>query len=377
MKLLHVVPTYLPATRYGGPIYAVHGLCKALVARGHEVTVFTTNVDGAGVSDVPLMTPVERDGVSVVYFPSPLPRLYWSPRMREALDREVAGFDLVHSHALWLWPATAARRAAVRAHVPFVISPRGMLVKELVRRRSRFVKTLWLALIERRNFAAATAIHLTSQRELDDAREMNVPLPAPFVVANGIDLPSRPSVPRSDDTILYFGRINWKKGVDALIKAMEHVQTARLVIAGNDEEGLTPALRDLAHRLGVDYRITFRGPVYGAAKDELLASATMFVLPSHSENFGNVVVEAMAMETPVIVTPAVGLAANVEAAGAGLVATQEELPQAIELLLRDKPRRSAMGRHGRALVASRFTWETVAAEMEEAYTCAIASRRSS
>lgn len=375
MKLLHVVPTYLPATRYGGPIYAVHGLCKALVARGHDVTVFTTNVDGPGVSDVPLGTAVERDGVRVVYFPSPLPRLYWSPRMREALDQQTHEFDLVHSHALWLWPATAARRAAVKAGVPFVISPRGMLVKELVRRRSRIVKMLWLALVERRNFAAAAAIHMTSQRELDDAREMNVPLPGPFVVPNGIELTARPHIVRSDDTILCLGRINWKKGVDKLIEAMQQVKTARLVIAGNDEEGLTPRLRDLAHRLGVDYRVTFRGPVYGAAKDELLASATMFVLASHSENFGNVVVEAMAMETPVIVTPQVGLATDVEAAGAGLVATQDELPQAIELLLRDKARRGVMGRHGRTLVASRFTWDRVAAQMEEAYACAIASRR--
>lgn len=375
MKLLHIVPTYLPATRYGGPIYAVHGLCKALAARGHDVTVFTTNVDGDSVSDVPLETPVERDGVRVVYFPSPIPRLYWSPRMREALRRQTAQFDLVHSHALWLWPGSAARREAVRARVPFVISPRGMLVRDLVRRRSRIVKTLWLALIERRNFAAAAAIHLTSQRELDDAREMSVPIPAPFVVPNGIDLPARPNVPRLDDTILYLGRINWKKGVDTLITAMQHVKDARLVIAGNDEEGLTPKLRDLAHRLGVDYRITFRGPVHGAAKDELLASASMFVLPSHSENFGNVVVEAMAMETPVIVTPAVGLAADVEAAGAGLVATQEELPQAISLLLEDGARRNAMGRRGRSLVGSRFTWERVAQEMEEAYACAIKSRR--
>jgi glycosyltransferase involved in cell wall biosynthesis len=258
--------------------------------------------------------------------------------------------------------------------VPFVISPRGMLVRELIRRRNSLVKTLWLALIERRNFAAATAVHLTSQRELQDAAEMKVPLPSPFVVPNGIDLTARPPIGRSNDTILYLGRINWKKGVDALISAMPHVAEARLVIAGNDEEGLTPALRDLARRLGVDHRVTFRGPVLGAAKDELLASATMFVLPSHSENFGNVVVEAMAMETPVIVTPAVGLAPDVEAAGAGLVATREELPQAIELLLQDRARRTTMGQRGRSLVASRFTWERVAAQMEESYACAIASR---
>ena len=63
MRVLHVVPTYLPVTRYGGPIYSVHGLCKALVKQGVEVSVMTTNVDGPGVSDVPIGTRVDMDGV--------------------------------------------------------------------------------------------------------------------------------------------------------------------------------------------------------------------------------------------------------------------------------------------------------------------------
>jgi glycosyltransferase involved in cell wall biosynthesis len=373
--LLHVVPTYLPATRYGGPIVAVHGLCRALVRRGHEVSVFTTNVDGAGVSDVPTETAVMMDGVEVTYSPSRFPRLYWSPAMGRALARRTKEFDLVHSHAIWLWPGIAAGRAAARARVPFVISPRGMLVNELIRRRSRFVKKAWLALLERRNFARASAIHLTSERERDDAAATGVPIAAPFVVPNGIDPPPRPNVPRSNDTIVFLGRINWKKGLDALLVALGNVPDAKLVIAGNDEEELTPKLRDIARACGVEHRVTFRGPIYGEAKDELLAGATLFVLPSKSENFGNVVVEAMAMQTPVIVTPGVGLAADVEAYGAGLVAEQTELARAIRLLLDDPARRAEMGRRGRALVESRFAWDRVAAEMEEAYQCTIRSRR--
>ena len=82
MRLLHVTPTYLPATRYGGPIQSVHGLCTALAARGHDVHVFTTNVDGRGDSAVPLARCVPTDGVGVWYFPSRwLRRLYWSPPM--------------------------------------------------------------------------------------------------------------------------------------------------------------------------------------------------------------------------------------------------------------------------------------------------------
>ena len=113
LRLLHIVPTYLPALRYGGPIRSVHALCRALAADGHDVHVFTTNVDGSDDSDVPLARPVDLEGVKVTYFPSRrLRRLYWSPPMRRALAASVGGFDVVHLHAVYLWPIWAGARAA-------------------------------------------------------------------------------------------------------------------------------------------------------------------------------------------------------------------------------------------------------------------------
>ncbi|HVR40520.1 MAG TPA: glycosyltransferase [Thermoanaerobaculia bacterium] len=368
MRILHVVPTYLPARRYGGPIVAVHGLCKALAAHGHEVDVFTTNVDGDGTLDVPLGTPVERDGVHIRYFASPFPRLYWSPQMRKSLGADVRTYDLVHSHAIWLWPGAAAARAARNANVPYVISPRGMLVPELIREKSALVKRAWLALVERRVFAHASAIHFTSQLEWDDAKRTGaVPLPDPFVVPNGIELEPRPSIERETNTIVFLGRINWKKRLDVVIESLP--PNARLKIAGNDEENLTPRLRAIANE-----RVEFLGPVYGAAKNELLASATMFVLPSLSENFGNVVLEALMMETPVIVTPGVGLADEVARANAGIVTN--DVGGAMAELLADSAKRAELGANGRALVERRFAWERVAAEMEEAYELAVGSSQS-
>jgi len=356
MRILHVVPTYLPARRYGGPIVAVHGLCKALVARGHQVDVFTTNVDGEGTLDVPVATPVDVDGVRVHYFPSPLRRLYWSPSMPFASD-----YDLIHSHAIYLWPGVAAARFARKHGVPYVISPRGMLVPELIRRKSAVAKNVWLALFEKRAFAHASAIHFTSQLEWDEANRTHMPLPSPFVVPNGIDLVAKPDVPRDANTLLFLGRINWKKGLDRVIEALPRLD-ARLVIAGNDEENLTPRLRELAAKLGVAERVEFPGPIYGDAKNELLARATLFVLASTSENFGNAVVEAMMMETPVVLSQEVGLADDVARANAGVIGLD-----AIDALLRDPARRAELGRNGRRLVEERFTWPRVVEEMEEAY----------
>src|SRR5204863_3607521 len=139
VRILHVVPTYLPATRYGGPIVSVHGLARALAARGHHVHVFTTNVDGDGTSDVPLGIPVPMHKVQVHYFASPLRRLYYSPAMGRAL-RSIGEFDIVHTHSLFLWPTYAAARAARKADVPYVVSPRGMLVPELIARKSALAK---------------------------------------------------------------------------------------------------------------------------------------------------------------------------------------------------------------------------------------------
>jgi glycosyltransferase involved in cell wall biosynthesis len=362
MRILHVVPTYLPARRYGGPIVAVHGLCKALAARGHEVDVFTTNVDGNGTLDVPVATPVELDGVRVRYFPSSFPRLYWSPAMRRALHAEARTYDVVHIHAVYLWTGIAAAHAARKAGVPYVISPRGMLVPELIRRKNRMVKTLWLQVMERRGFAHAAAIHFTSALEGEEAKLVGLPLPSPFVVPNGIDLEPRPDVPRDAATLLFLGRVSWKKGLDRVISALPSLPGVRFQVAGNDDEGLTPRLRELAQQHGVADRVEFPGPVYGAAKNELLARATLFVLLSTSENFGNAVLEALAMETPVVLSRDVGLTDEVVRAGAGVIGLEEAAA-----LFADPERRAQMGRKGRTLVESRFTWPRVAEEMERAY----------
>lgn len=371
MKILHVVPTYLPATRYGGPIFAVHGLARALVERGHEVDVFTTNVDGDGESHVPLDQRVDLDGVGVHYFSSPMRRLYWSPQMRKALNTSIRGYDVAHLHSVFLYPTAAAARAATKARVPYVISPRGMLVPELIAAKSRWMKTAWLRLIERRNFENAAAIHFTTGREREDAVRTKMPIPASFIVPNGIVLSGAPAAPpaREDDVILFLSRINWKKGVDRLIAALPHVDRARLLIAGNDEEHLTPRLQELAERLGVANRVEFLGRVDGQAKDDLLARATVFALTSMSENFGNVVLEAMAAATPVLLTPEVGLAEEVRRARAGVVvpAQPREIANAINRLLGDAEERRVMGERGRHAVETRFTWPRVAEEMEAQY----------
>lgn len=388
MRILHVVPSYIPARRYGGPVKSVHGLCKALAKIGNEVHVFTTDVDGPQRLEVPLCVPVDMDGVQVSYFASDwMRRLYWSPKMARALHKQVPGFDVVHLHSIFLWPTTVAARIARKFRIPYVLAPRGMLVGELIRRKSRWLKTAWIELFERRNIAGAAMIHFTSRLESEEAVRLGFRFKTSCIVPNGIDedevnyglddcdLP--PNFPfQRQRFLLFIGRINWEKGLDRLVCALRFARECHLVIAGNDEERYRPWLEALARQEGVRERIAFIGPVYGLEKRAILGHAAALVLPSYSENFGNVVLEAMAARCPVVVTREVGAADLVQASGAGIVldGNPETLGNGIAELITDPVRGKAMGQRGRDAVVGEYTWEAIAHRMEAVYWMALEGR---
>ncbi len=382
MKLLHVVASYLPARRYGGTIVSVHALCRALAARGHDVHVYTTSVDGPGDSPVPHGVPVDLDGVKVWYFTSKhLRRIYRSPALGAALRRHASDFQVVHTHGIYLWPLWTAAREAHRAGVPYVVSPRGMLEKELIEQKNAWLKASLIAFIEKQTLESAAAIHVTSRREADEAAGFGFNLRKVCEVPNGVEIetasemPVSPAIARiitGSPYVVFVGRINWKKGLDRLIAALPHAESVRLVIAGNDEDAYQPTIEALATAAGVRDRVVFSGSVLGADKLALVAGSRALLLPSYSENFGNVVLEAMAAGRPVIVTPEVGVADLVRDTGAGVVVagSPELLGGALASLVNDPAGGSAMGARGRA-AAARFSWDSIAAQMEALYRSVI------
>jgi len=384
---VHVVPTYLPATRYGGPIHSVHGLCKAQVRLGHRVEVLTTNLDGPGYSDVPLGRAVDVDGVEVTYYASRyLRRLCWSASMQAALPRRVQSAALLHLHSVFLWPTSAAAAVARYYNIPYVIAPRGMLVPELICRRSTLVKRAWLTLIERHTLAHAARFHATTHAEYRDAERVGLQLPPPVVVPNGIEPPlleasaaefaaRRPEFSTRPYAV-FLGRLSWKKGLDRLVRALRGTPI-RVVLVGGDELGHRQEIEKLAVAEGVRSQLEFVGHIDGDDRFHILQRARFLVLPSYNENFGNAVTEALCVGCPAVVTPEVGASEFVQRAGAGFVVSGEPGPLSAAMLSlwSDEQARSSMAQAAIRVARNELGWSRVARAMDDVYQEILRERR--
>jgi len=232
--------------------------------------------------------------------------------------------------------------------------------------------------VERRTLENAHAIHATSKMEVDEMGHFSFRLPSIFIVPNGVTPVVAIQKKRGESYvralykepyILFLGRINWKKGLDRLITAMRELPGVTLVVAGNDEENYQKRLVKMARDWDILERIVFLGEVDDEQKAALLSQAQLLVMPSYSENFGNVALEAMLTGCPVVVSKDVGIAPIVEESGAGIVVDGEpsSLVLGIRELLDSETRRAEMGRKGK-LAAKQYTWENIARNMIKQYS---------
>lgn len=380
MRILIFAPNYLPATRYGGPVRSTHGLARGLVDLGHKVDVVTTDVDGPRRLNVPLERPIEMDGVLVHYCPIAQPRrIYYSPALAQRFASLLPHADAVHINGMYLWPGPYLARAARRFGKPLVISPRGMLMPEMVSGKSQLVKRAWIALQERKNLAAARAIHVTSEVEAEGLRSMGLDLAPISVIGNGVQMPAREPTPEEIDEIwgdvspgmrvAFLARLDWTKGADMAIEAARAHPQAVIRLAGHDQIGLRAVLEPRLRREDGSCCGAFLGPLDGSKKWAFLAGADVVLAPSVSESFGMSVAEAMAMGTSVIATEGVGAATLLSELDPGLVVPRDQaaLNAALAALLADDTQRGAIGAAGRAIAKTEFTWTGIAKQMMSLY----------
>lgn len=375
LRVLHVIPAVAP--RYGGPSAAVVGMCRALQEAGVETLIATTDADGRGRLAATLERPTTFAGVPTIFFRRQASEGFkWSAPLSRWLSRHVAGFDLVHVHAVFSHASIAAGRACRSAHVPYVVRPLGTLDPWSVARRP-LRKRLLFRLGVRDLLSGAARIHYTTAEEGRLAESVVGSLPAGAVVPVGVDdAYFTPNAPPAGAAryLLALSRLEAKKRLEWIISACHEIASQgalgawQLVIAGDGQAAYVARLQDLASRGPAGDRIVFKGWVDGEAKAALIRGASLFVLPSHQENLGVALVEALASGVPALVTPGVNLGVEIAAAGAGwqIEDREDAVVAGLRAAIGDDAERAARG-HRAAAFADRFRWPRVVAGLLDLY----------
>ena len=386
MRILCVSPFYKPAYVYGGPVNSVSMLCEALANKDHNVTVFTTNANGDTVLPVIANKPLNVDGVNVVYFKCYriyTGRYFFSPAMARALRDQIHKFDVVYACTTWTYPMVAVARAASKAAIPYIVSPRGDFMDWGMGQKA-LKKSLYLNLIERKNVDRSAALHCTSRVEIEQLEKLNF-RPSATLIPNGIDmarflnlpqrglLRSKLNIPLDAPVSLFVGRLQAVKRVEQTVKifvqVLKSVPAAHLMIAGADEDGSGRNAMQLAEASGLQSRIHFLGALHGQDLLQAYSDSDLLVLLSYKENFSMVVAEAMSAKLPVIISDQVAIWKDVVQAGAGCLVDPDGIKPEEKwiALLTDAEKRSEMGSKAFEFVVSNYAIDKVADQMIELF----------
>lgn len=394
LKVLHVTPYYEPAYVYGGPARSVPLLCRALARSGVEVTVLTTDANGTERLDVPLDTPLDRDGVQVYYFARCWPlSIFFSPDLGRKCLELIPTIDLVHITSLWTYPCALAARTAHTHQKPYVISLRGTLMPWCFRHRW-WKKIPYFYLSEYWRLRKSAGLHCTSYAEKQALNRFGLDSLG-FVVPNGLNLSkfsrlseqdrgslrSRLGISPEAKLILFVGRLHRVKGIELTMKAFRYLvkkdEDLHLVLVGPDEEDYAGEVRQWAVRHRLLERVHLTGKLEGSQLQYAYADADLFVLLSRSENFGMSAVEAMAYGLPVVVSPETGISHWVDQWSAGIVVEREvELAARAMRQILDCPETlQRMRENGCRLVRSNFSADAVGHQMLTVYDQIVNHRR--
>lgn len=298
MKILYPIGTLYPSQQ-GGPSNTIYWMAKALANAGVEVTLVTTNLQAE--DKVPADMWLETNYGRVIYHAD---RIHLLPgKMLRSVWKEMSVCDLVHLTSLFYPPSLLSAFMAKWHKKPVIWSPRGELdEKALVYSFWKKKPFLWLI---RSFLKEKITFHSTSPEETRRVRTIFGQNVRVVEIPNFMELPPLVTPMASKPYLLCVGRIHPKKALENLIAALSlsthFIQSDfSLKIAGDHKNAYGEQLKKQAAELGLSEKVEFLGLVEGEAKQELYAGAYFSILPSHTENFGNVVIESLAQGTPVI-----------------------------------------------------------------------------
>lgn len=367
MRIAQIVASL--EARHGGPSRSVLGLSNGLATAGHEVDLLTTE-SGLGSTAQPSSL------LALRHFPRQWPqRLTVSSALRRHLQSTT--YDVVHNHGLWLRPLHYAGSAARRSGNPLVISPRGMMSPWSWQHR-RWRKFIAGALIHPNATTLAAGWHATSEEEATDIRRLGFTQPI-CVASNGVEIPNPESLAdarqywlqrcpelRDHRVALFYSRFHPKKRILDLMELWTtHTPSDWLLLAvGIPEHYSIAALKAYAKRNGVGERVlVFDGTDAPAP----YAAADVYLLPSHSENFGMTVAEAMAHGLPVLTTDTTPWR-ELDQREAGHCVPWSAFATTLPTFLRQKPTDlKSQGEHARNWMLTDFSWGKTAIKLATFY----------
>lgn len=327
MKVLQVSAAYKPAYIYGGPTMSVAMLCEQLVKTGCPVNVYTTTANGVNELDILPNSPINIDGVTVTYFKRiTKDHTHFSPTLLKTVWKTVKEYDAIHIHAWWNLVSVFSCFIALWHKVPVIVSARGTLSPYSFKNKNSGIKSVIHNLLGK-HLLKRCHFHVTSGRENEAVNALG-----PKSIINIPNFVKLPAPYQSTDKrsagifkLIFFSRIEEKKGLDMLLRALSTVDVPfQLTIAGTGDANYIDHLKLLAAANNIQDKITWAGFV-NETKFELLRQHDLFVLPSYDENFGNAVIESLSVGTAVLISEGVGLASYIKKNNFGWICAHDPL----------------------------------------------------
>ncbi len=385
-----MIPYFYPAWTFGGPVKSVYELSRELVKKGHDVTVYTTDVcDRVSRSDVKKNRPVQVEGIRTYYFKNISKalaydhKLFFSPSLLSVIRKDISEFDIIHLHEYYTFQNIVTHYYAKNYHVPYVLSVRGSLCPKVRKQKAPYkqVFTYFFGRYILRDVSIAIALSKEEKKQLS---LMGVKPDKVRVIPNGVNLPEPQDLPKKgtfrekyfigndERIVLFLGRVTRKKRPDLLIsvfcKLVKQLTGLRLVIAGPAELDYLASLKKLTVAKKIEDKVLFTGLLVGEEKLAAYVDADVFVLTSYSEGLPLTVLEACASGVPVVISDCCNIP-EVADYKAGFVVGQsvEEIRNAVFTVLSDEKMRRELGSNGKKMVREKFTLSKVVEQLEELY----------
>lgn len=385
MKILQVIASFPPAFAYGGPARVAYDISKELVKKGHEVTVYTTDVLNKSSRYNFESNPIWLDGIEVYYFRNVSNYfasncgITCSPEMLLAFKNNLRNFDLVHCHEYRAFEAVLLHHYAKKYQIPYILQAHGAALPMFQKQKLKNMFDFCFGSNLLNDASKLIAVTITEAKQY---AKLGFSEDKIEIVPNGIFLSEYENLPEkgifrnkygitsNEKIVLYLGRIHRIKGINLLVEAfsdlISKVDGVKLVIAGPDD-GFLSTLKIQIEKLNIGDRIVFTGPLYERDKLEAYVDADVYVLPSVYEIFGVAVLEACACGTPAIVTDRCGISDFVEKVGYVVESDKNELSNALFKVLFKESIREKFGEKSNKLLQEQFSWDKIVINLESLY----------